>query len=108
MTSAQKDQVLLLLVYAQKVKGSCTDTNPEDILVLPFDLLGSSSSLEQAAADADAAFGGAGIDFLIHNAGWYEVGTLDCRHAQTAHNGALRARQTDAPSHLKDAHVEDD
>ncbi|KAG2484642.1 hypothetical protein HYH03_016595 [Edaphochlamys debaryana] len=38
-------------------------------LVLPFDLLGPYAALEEAAKKADAAFGGAGIDYLVHNAG---------------------------------------
>jgi dehydrogenase/reductase SDR family protein 7 len=39
------------------------------VLVLPFNLLGPEGDLQAAAAAADAAFGGAGIDYLIHNAG---------------------------------------
>lgn len=38
-------------------------------VVLPFDLCGSYADLERAAAAADAAFDGAGVDFLVHNAG---------------------------------------
>lgn len=39
------------------------------VQILPFDLLADYSELEKAAAAADAAFGGKGIDYLIHNAG---------------------------------------
>ncbi|PNW86961.1 hypothetical protein CHLRE_02g103100v5 [Chlamydomonas reinhardtii] len=39
------------------------------VTILPFDLLADYSELEKAAAAADAAFGGKGIDYLIHNAG---------------------------------------
>uniref|UniRef100_A0A383WEJ1 Ketoreductase domain-containing protein n=1 Tax=Tetradesmus obliquus TaxID=3088 RepID=A0A383WEJ1_TETOB len=51
----------------QRVKEACLD--PSAVLVLPFDLLGPEADLAAAAAAADGAFGGAGIDFLIHNAG---------------------------------------
>lgn len=37
--------------------------------ILPFDLTGSYEHLEEAARAADAAFDGAGVDFLFHNAG---------------------------------------
>ncbi|GLC37615.1 hypothetical protein PLESTB_001667600 [Pleodorina starrii] len=39
------------------------------VLVLPFDLCSDYAELENAAAAADAAFGSAGVDFLVHNAG---------------------------------------
>jgi NAD(P)-dependent dehydrogenase (short-subunit alcohol dehydrogenase family) len=42
---------------------------PKDVLVLPFDLMDSTEKLQAVAKVADEAFGGAGIDFLIHNAG---------------------------------------
>ncbi|GFR45808.1 hypothetical protein Agub_g7264 [Astrephomene gubernaculifera] len=41
----------------------------ERVLVLPFDLCSDYSELEKAAAAADQAFNGAGIDYLVHNAG---------------------------------------
>jgi NAD(P)-dependent dehydrogenase (short-subunit alcohol dehydrogenase family) len=53
--------------HLQRVKEACAD--PSAVLVLPFDLLGSEADLQKAAQAADAAFGGAGIDYLIHNAG---------------------------------------
>ena len=39
------------------------------MLLLPFDLLGQYEELDAAAAAADAAFGGSGVDYLVHNAG---------------------------------------
>jgi hypothetical protein len=39
------------------------------VLVLPFDLMDSTQKLQEVAKAADEAFGGAGIDFLVHNAG---------------------------------------
>ncbi|EFJ41781.1 hypothetical protein VOLCADRAFT_83968 [Volvox carteri f. nagariensis] len=41
----------------------------ERVLVLPFDLGSPYEELEMAAAAADSAFGSAGVDYLIHNAG---------------------------------------
>ncbi|GLI66405.1 hypothetical protein VaNZ11_010166 [Volvox africanus] len=41
----------------------------ERVLVLPFDLCSDYTELEKAAAAADSAFGSAGVDYLIHNAG---------------------------------------
>jgi hypothetical protein len=52
----------------QKVKASLP-VPKENVLVLPFDLCGGDEAIEKAAALADAAFGGAGVDYLIHNAG---------------------------------------
>jgi NAD(P)-dependent dehydrogenase (short-subunit alcohol dehydrogenase family) len=57
----------LLAHLLQAVKEACPD--PSAVLVLPFDLLGPEAGLEAAAQTADGAFGGAGIDYLIHNAG---------------------------------------
>jgi hypothetical protein len=37
--------------------------------VLPLDLCGAFSELQEAAARADDAFEGAGVDYLMHNAG---------------------------------------
>lgn len=56
----------------QRVRASCV--KPPDVLVLPFDLMASSDKLQAAAKAADEAFGGAGVDYLIHNAG--EEGSL--------------------------------
>lgn len=57
-----------VLSYAvQRVRSQCP--RPSDVVVLPFDLLGGSEALQAAAKAADGAFGAAGVDFLIHNAG---------------------------------------
>jgi hypothetical protein len=53
----------------QRVKESCTGEHASEILVLPFDLGGPAADLAAAARAADGAFGGAGVDYLIHNAG---------------------------------------
>ena len=59
----------------QEVKAACGGKHgPEGIVVLPFDLCGDAAKLEEAAGAADAAFGGAGVDYLVHNAGMH--GTL--------------------------------
>jgi short-subunit dehydrogenase len=52
----------------QAVKDQLSSTC-KDIEVLPLDLCGPYAGLEAAAAAADAAFGGSGVDYLVHNAG---------------------------------------
>lgn len=52
---------------------ACTGPHADQILILPFDLCGPYSDLEAAAHSADQAFEGAGIDYIIHNAGSYNV-----------------------------------
>ena len=61
------------LLRVQKVKASLP-THADNVVILPFDLCGNYEALEKAAAAADAAFDGAGVDFLIHNAGESGVG----------------------------------
>ena len=39
------------------------------VKVLPLDLCSSAAQLHEAATEADNAFDGAGVDYLIHNAG---------------------------------------
>lgn len=51
----------------QNTRASCP--RPSDVLVLPFDLMDSTQKLQEVAKAADEAFEGAGIDFLVHNAG---------------------------------------
>lgn len=58
------------VVPLQKVKVAC-HTDPSNIVILPFDLLDSTGKLEAAAAAADSAFGAAGIDYLVNNAGGF-------------------------------------
>ena len=38
-------------------------------MVLPLDICSPTSQLHEAAVEADNAFDGAGVDYLIHNAG---------------------------------------
>eukprot|EP00879_Flechtneria_rotunda_P020883 GHRR01021988.1.p1 GENE.GHRR01021988.1~~GHRR01021988.1.p1 ORF type:complete len:353 (+),score=105.84 GHRR01021988.1:292-1350(+) len=52
----------------QRVKAAC-QTAPANVIVLPFDLLDGPEKLGAVVQAADAAFGGAGIDYLVHNAG---------------------------------------
>ena len=54
----------------EAVKRACLAHLPaSDVLLLPLDLTGPAAGLETAAEAAFAAFSGAGVDFLIHNAG---------------------------------------
>jgi len=54
----------------QVVKKICSQHIPsENIVCLPLDLTGPPEKLEEAANAAFAAFDGAGIDYVIHNAG---------------------------------------
>lgn len=52
----------------ERVKA-CLGLPDDRVVVLPFDLCSDYMELEKAAAAADQAFEGAGIDYLIHNAG---------------------------------------
>ncbi len=62
----------------KRVAESC-GTASENVLVLPFDLTGSDEQLAEAVSKANAAFGGAGVDYLVHNAGEAtEAGTATC------------------------------
>lgn len=58
---------LCCAVSVQRTRAGCL--KPDDVLVLPFDLMDSTEKLQAVAKAADEAFGGAGIDYLIHNAG---------------------------------------
>jgi hypothetical protein len=52
------------------VKEACSQYLPEEsILLLPLDLVGPYSHLEDAAEQASQAFGGQGLDYVVHNAG---------------------------------------
>ncbi len=42
-------------------------------MVLPLDICSPTSQLHDAAVEADNAFDGAGVDYLIHNAGLLTV-----------------------------------
>lgn len=53
----------------KRVKAALVGAHASEALVLPLDVTAPPEALEAAAAAADAAFGGAGVDFLVHNAG---------------------------------------
>lgn len=54
----------------EAVKTACTAHVPaENILLLPLDLIKPPEALDDAAAEAAAAFDAAGVDYVIHNAG---------------------------------------
>jgi len=74
----------------QRVKESCTGRYASDALVLPFDLSAPAAELEAVARGADAAFGGAGVDYLIHNAGASRShGCMDGTHCMAAHTACV-------------------
>eukprot|EP00199_Chlamydomonas_sp_CCMP681_P002667 CAMPEP_0119109782 /NCGR_PEP_ID=MMETSP1180-20130426/23323_1 /TAXON_ID=3052 ORGANISM="Chlamydomonas cf sp, Strain CCMP681" /NCGR_SAMPLE_ID=MMETSP1180 /ASSEMBLY_ACC=CAM_ASM_000741 /LENGTH=342 /DNA_ID=CAMNT_0007095743 /DNA_START=116 /DNA_END=1144 /DNA_ORIENTATION=+ len=54
---------------AVKAELTASSAAPIDVIVLPVDITAPFAQLEAAAAAADAAFGGAGVDYLFHNAG---------------------------------------
>jgi len=55
---------------AQAVQARCRAAAPGGkVEVLTLDLTAPYAELQAAAALADGAFGGAGIDYLVHNAG---------------------------------------
>ncbi|KIY95436.1 hypothetical protein MNEG_12525 [Monoraphidium neglectum] len=55
----------------QRAKEACAGGRAAapEIVLLPLDVEGPQAALEAAAKEADAAFGSAGVDFLVHNAG---------------------------------------
>lgn len=57
------------IVALQAVADACRQPGGPKHLVLPFDLAADFDDLAAAAAAADAAFDGAGLDVLVHNAG---------------------------------------
>lgn len=64
----------------QDVKTSLSNVLPEEhIELLPLDLVGPYEQLEVAAQQAFAAFGGHGVDYVVHNAG---EATISCRGQQ--------------------------
>ncbi len=69
--------------------------------MLPFDLTGSDEQLAEAVRKADAAFGGAGVDYLVHNAGEGPgLSPATCCDASSAQNAGHRMQpvfQTAAP-----------
>jgi NAD(P)-dependent dehydrogenase (short-subunit alcohol dehydrogenase family) len=71
MTCSKRDELQYVprCTCMQAVADDCRQAANEQHCVLPFDLLGAPKELEQAAAGAAAAFGSAGVDVLVHNAG---------------------------------------
>lgn len=51
----------------EAVKAKCVGAAAVE--VLPFDLTGGEEALKEAVAQAEAMFGGAGVDYMVHNAG---------------------------------------
>lgn len=76
----------------QRVKAACSGTHASEALVLPFDVTGPPAALEAAAAAADAAFGGLGVDYLFHNAGAAAARALYAHWAAGLH-GTRRTRR---------------
>lgn len=53
----------------QATKALLSGKHAFTAMVLPFDLTAPYEELHQVAQAADGAFGSAGVDFMIHNAG---------------------------------------
>ncbi|CAL5222280.1 g4619 [Coccomyxa viridis] len=54
----------------ERVQAACMDREGcAGAMVLPLDICSPTSQLHEAAVEADNAFEGAGVDYLIHNAG---------------------------------------
>ena len=45
-------------------------------VVLPLDICSPASQLHEAAVEADNAFSGEGVDYLVHNAGMLQVSSV--------------------------------
>ena len=55
----------------QAVAAQCATAHGAEAEVLPLDLCSPYAELHKAAVSADAAFDGAGVDYLLHNAGMW-------------------------------------
>ena len=64
---------LTLHCRLQSVAAQCTAGHGTEVEVLPLDLCAPYAELHAAAVAADAAFDGAGVDYLVHNAGAWGV-----------------------------------
>ena len=63
------DQFLLCV---QRVQAACNDRQScGGAMVLPLDITAPTAELHGAVVAADNAFDGAGVDYLVHNAGQY-------------------------------------
>ena len=68
------------------VKTACLQhTSAENILLLPIDLTGPAHALETAAETAFSAFDGAGVDYVVHNAGASQHAAVE----ETSHEVAI-------------------
>ena len=80
-----------MTVVAQAVQQLCEQTHGcKGVLVLPLDVTSEPAKLTAAAEEADAAFDGAGVDYLVHNAG-KELQPHDTsfyKHARTVSRGS--------------------
>jgi NAD(P)-dependent dehydrogenase (short-subunit alcohol dehydrogenase family) len=56
-------------MHLQSVAAECSSAYGSHVEVLPLDLCAPFTELHEAATKADTAFGGAGVDYLVHNAG---------------------------------------
>lgn len=53
----------------QQVGAACKEAYGTEVEVLPLDMCAPFAELQSAAVRADDVFDGAGVDYLIHNAG---------------------------------------
>ncbi len=56
-------------MFLQQVGAACKEAYGTEVEVLPLDVCAPFADLQGAAAKADDVFDGAGVDYLIHNAG---------------------------------------
>lgn len=86
------------LVTLQAVADACRQPGGPEHLVLPFDLAADFDDLAAAAAAADAAFDGAGVDVLVHNAGSRRLKSCT-RSVATSENDAPAGCSQHSPAH---------
>ncbi len=71
----------VLWACLQRVQAACMDREGcAGAMVLPLDICSPTSQLHEAAVEADNAFEGAGVDYLIHNAGMLTVAVFSSLH----------------------------
>ncbi|CAD7696273.1 unnamed protein product [Ostreobium quekettii] len=66
----------------EKVKAACEGSHAADAVLLPVDLSDSAEALSKAVDSAFAAFGGAGVDYIVHNAGVGQSGLAVSNRAE--------------------------
>lgn len=63
-----------LCLCLQGVQAACIEMEGcAGAVVLPLDICSPASQLHEAAVEADNAFSGEGVDYLVHNAGMLQV-----------------------------------